>query len=220
MNRYRGRLKAGLLFAVLSHAVFLNSAARSASPPRRVFGASPVAAGYLRAGDDGLIRQTTEVTCGPAAVASLLKFYFGVDTSEEEMAKLSGTYENKTSSLLGLRNACRAKGFEAVGYRMTLPQMLEEVESRGVPVVIHFNEPSLHYALVIGRVGNFIIVSDPSQGNISMDVGDFKRRWSGAVLVVRSSRPANRALVERRKRSAETRLETLRRAGSLPPARF
>lgn len=215
MDRYRGGLKTGLLFAVLSHAVFINRAAESASP-RHVFGVPPATAGYLRAGDDGLIRQTTDVTCGPAAVASLLRFYFGVDTSEEEMARLSGTYENKTSSLLGLRNACRAKGFEAHGYRMSLPQMLDEVDSRGVPVVVHFNEPSLHFALVIGRVGDFVIVSDPSQGNISMDISDFKRRWSGAVLVVRSSRPANRALVERRKRSAGTRLETLKRAGTLP----
>jgi predicted double-glycine peptidase len=220
MNRYRGWLKAGLLFAVLSHTIFINHVAESASPARRIFGVSH-AADHLRAADEGLIRQTTEVTCGPAAVASLLKFYFGVETSEDEIAKLSGTYENGTSSLFGLRNACRAKGFEAAGRSLKLSEMLHEVESGGVPVVVHFKEPSLHFALVIGRVGDFIIVSDPSQGNISMDVGDFKRRWSGAVLVVKSSRPANRALVERRKRSAETRLETLRRAGSLPPpARF
>lgn len=206
MNKHRGTLNKGLLFAVPALALLSNLAAGSAPP---------AASGYARGGDDGLIRQTTDVTCGPAAVASLLKFYFGVETTEEEMARLSGTYENKTSSLLGLRNACRAKGFEAVGYRMSLPQLLREVETGGVPVVIHFKEPSLHFALVVGRVGDFIVVSDPSQGNISMDAGDFARRWSGAVLVVRSERPVNRALIERRLRSAERRLETLRRAGSL-----
>lgn len=211
MNTYSGSFKKTLPFVLLGLALAAN---RAAGFDSRASGLRPDAA-RLKSGGEGIIRQTTDLTCGPAAVASLLKFYFGVETTEDEMAKLSGTYENKTSSLLGLRNACRAKGFEAVGYRMSLPQMLAEVESGGVPVVIHFKEPSLHFALVIGRVGDFIIVSDPSQGNISMDVGDFMRRWSGAVLVVRSRRPANRALVERRKRSAETRLESLRRAGSL-----
>jgi hypothetical protein len=104
---------------------------------------------------------------------------------------------------------------------MSLEQMLRQVEAGGVPVVVHFKEPTLHFALVIGRVGDFIIVSDPSQGNISMDVGDFERRWSGTVLVVRSPKAANRALVERRKRSTAIRTETLRRASVLlPPMRF
>lgn len=203
MNSHRAGLNRGLLFVITALALLTNRTA-----------GSPTAAGYPR-GDEGIIRQTSDVTCGPAAVASLLKFYFGVETTEDEIAKLSGTYENKTSSLLGLRNACRAKGFEAGGYRMSLPQMMREVEAGGAPVVVHFKEPSLHFALVVGRVGDFVIVSDPSQGNISMDVGDFKRRWSGAVLVVKSTRPVNRELIERRRRSAQRRLETLRRAGSL-----
>lgn len=162
-----------------------------------------------------IIRQTSDVTCGPAALASLLHFYFGDTATEEEMAKLSGTYEKGTSTLLGLRNACRSKGYEAVGYRMTLPQLLDEVDSSGVPVLVHFKTPSLHYALVLGQVDNFILVSDPSQGNLSMDVADFLRRWDGMALVVTSSRPADRTVIEKRKQSAATRIETLNRTSSL-----
>jgi predicted double-glycine peptidase len=214
MNMHRGRLGKGLLFVLPALVLLTDRTAGSAPSSSGNFAGTPAIAASPR-GDEGIIRQTSDVTCGPAAVASLLKFYFGVETSEDEIAKLSGTYENQTSSLFGLRNACHAKGFAAGGYRMSLPELMSQVESGGVPVVIHFKEPSLHFALVIGRVGNFIIVSDPSQGNISMDVGDFMRRWSGAVLVVKSPRPVNRALIERRRRSAERRLETLRRAGSL-----
>jgi predicted double-glycine peptidase len=158
-----------------------------------------------------VIIQTSEYTCGPAAVAALLKFYFGDNTNEQEIAQLAGTYENHTTTLLDLRNACRAKGYEASGYRMTLPQLLREIETSGVPVLVHFKEPSLHYALVLGQVGDVILVSDPSWGHVSIDVTDFLRRWSKNALVVKSSRPAHRELIERRKQSAETRLATLSR---------
>lgn len=159
----------------------------------------------------GIIRQTSDVTCGPAALASLLMFHLGVETSEEEIARLSGTYEKGTSTLLGLRNAARAKGFEAAGYRMSLTALMSEVEASGVPVLVHFKEPSLHYALVLGRVDDFILVADPSRGNVSMHVGDFTRRWDNNALVVRARGVADHERLERRKRSAATRIETLSR---------
>lgn len=163
-----------------------------------------------------IIRQTTDATCGPAALASLLKFYFNDPTaSEAELTELSGTLEKRTTTLLGLRNACRAKGYEAKGFSMTLPQLLQQVETSGVPVLVHYKEPSLHYALVCGRVENFLLISDPSQGQVSVDVTDFLRRWDGYALVVSSSQPANKDLMKERKASAQTRLETLSRAGAL-----
>lgn len=134
----------------------------------------------------GVILQTSWMTCGPAAVASLLKFYFGEDTSEDEIARLAHTYEKRTSTLLDLRDACRAKGYEATGYRLTLPQLLNQIETGGVPVVAHFKEPSHHYVLVTGQEGDRILVSDPARGNTSMKVKDFLRRWSGNALVVKS----------------------------------
>ena len=164
-----------------------------------------------------IIRQSNPVTCGPAAVATLFTFYFKENSTEEEMAKLSGTYEQKTTTLLGLRNACRAKDHEATGYRMTLLQLLHQIETSGVPVVAHLKEPSLHYVLVIGKVRNVILVSDPTVGNISVDAADFERQWSGVALVVRptSNAGSSRVLIDERKKSAEARLEILHRAATL-----
>lgn len=164
--------------------------------------------------------QSSEVTCGPTAVASLLTFAFGDPTTEEEIARLAGTFEARTSTLLGLRNACRAKGYEARGYQMTLPQLLQQIERGGVPVLVHYSQPSMHYALVLGQVGDFVLISDPSQGNISLRSGDFLRRWSGNALVVKSPRPTDASLVQKRQSSARTRIQTLQSAQDLPMARF
>jgi predicted double-glycine peptidase len=134
--------------------------------------------------DRRVVMQSSEFTCGPAAVASLLNFYFGEKTTEDEIAKLAGTYDNHTSSLLSLRDACRAKGYDADGFRMTLPQLLHQVETSGVPALVHLKEPTLHYILVVNQEGDSIHVSDPAQGNISMSVSDFLQKWGGEVLVV------------------------------------
>ena len=168
------------------------------------------------ASQGAILRQTSEVTCGPTALASLLNFYYGENTSEAKLAELSNTYSKGTTTLLGLRDSCLAIGYHATGYKMTLPQLINETDSSGVPVLVHFKEPTMHYALVAGQVGDFILVSDPSLGNISMSVDDFQRRWSNKVLVVKSeTRPANKEIVVNRKQSAAIRLNTLARAGNL-----
>lgn len=163
----------------------------------------------------GIIRQTSELTCGPAAIASLLTFYFDDATSEDEIAKLSGTYQKRTSTLLGLRNACLAKGYEADGYQMSFTQLIQEVEESGIPVLVHFKEPSLHYALVLGQVDDFVLVSDPAVGHVSLDTADFMRRWDNKVLVVRSKKSVTPGLIVKRKHSAKTRLRSLDGAGGL-----
>lgn len=162
-----------------------------------------------------VVRQTSEITCGPAALATLLTYYYQEKTGEREIAELSGTMQKGTTTLLGLQKACRAKGYEATGYRMTLPQLLQEIASSRVPVLVHLKEPTLHYALVTGAVGDHILVSDPAWGEITIHEADFLRRWSSKVLAVKSSRPANEELLAHSQDSAKTRLHTLQSASSL-----
>lgn len=162
-----------------------------------------------------IILQTSEVTCGPAALATLLHFYFGEDCTEAEVTELAGTFKKGTTTLLALHDVCVAKGYEAIGYKMTLPQLLQEVHSSNVPVLVHFKEPTLHYALVTGDVGDLMLVSDPAWGEVTMHKDDFSRRWSNKALVVRSSRPANTETLKHRQDSAEIRLESLGKASRM-----
>jgi hypothetical protein len=166
-----------------------------------------------------IIRQTGPATCGPAALATLLTFYFDDPVTEQEISKLTGTDKKTMSSLRELRDASRALGYKAEGVRGTLPAILRQVETSGVPVIVHFKEPTQHYVLVVGHADDFILVSDPARGEVSLHRTDFLRRWDNFALIVNSaSRKANGDLIERRRRSAETRLQTLRRANSMMAA--
>jgi len=164
---------------------------------------------------NAVFRQSSEYTCGPTALATLLHYYFGENTSEEDLAKVTHTFENLTTTLLSLRDAAREKGYEAIGYRMNLQQLRQQTDTSHIPVLIHFSEPTLHYSLVISVLDRNVLVSDPSEGNITMDTSDFIRRWDGKALVVSSHvHPANTTLIDHRKKSAITRLDTLNRTAA------
>jgi len=137
------------------------------------------------------IHQSSEYTCGPAALATLLSFYLDEPATEVEIAKISGTFKEGTTTLLGLRNAARLKGHDAIGYQMTLPQLLDQLDSSTIPVLVHFQQPELHYVLVTGHLGDdYLIVSDPAVGDVVMQQADFLRRWSNKALVVKAERIA------------------------------
>jgi predicted double-glycine peptidase len=208
-------LTAALLLACAALAAFAQDGPRPAGPPQS-------ARGKL------IIRQTGPATCGPAALATLLTFYLDDPVTEAEMVALTGTDRKTMSKMSELVNASHARGHKANGYclgeynkddgscrRPKLPDLLGMIERRGVPVLVHFKEPTQHFVLAVGGVGDFILVADPAHGEVAMHLSDFLRRWDGFVLVVTPSRPVEGGLAERRRRSAETRLETLRRAGSL-----
>jgi predicted double-glycine peptidase len=159
--------------------------------------------------------QTSEVTCGPAALSTLLNVYLGATTTENEMARLSGTYEQGTSTLLGLRDACAAKGFEAQGYKLTLDQLKGFLDTRHIPILVHFREPTFHYLLVAGCIEHNLLVLDPASGSLSMPEEDFLRRWSGKVLVVGSKDKQKTAPDNKSLESAKARITGLRRTGRM-----
>lgn len=162
-------------------------------------------------GSGTTIRQTSEITCGPAALATLLNFYFGESTYEDELARLSSTYEQGTTTLLGLCEACTTKGYKATGYRMSLSQLLNKLKASQVPVLVHFSKPGLHYVLAVAEIDGFLLISDPSLGDVTITKSDFARRWSGVALVVSSpEKQPDRSRAQGRERSAGIRLAALR----------
>ncbi len=64
---------------------------------------------------------TTIYTCGPSALATILKS-IGIYTSEAEIAQLSGTDETGTT-LYGLKTAANAKGITAIAARLTIDKL-------------------------------------------------------------------------------------------------
>ncbi len=171
---------------------------------------------------EGVIGQTSYYTCGPAAVATLLTYYYDRPTTEAEILELSETAmegsgknpEERGITALALIQALADRGIQARGMRLTLTSLAEYFGNGGLPVVLHVTKPQMHYVLAVGMVGDWIILADPSWGRRiqPLDALVNEQGFSGVTLVPVTSENLIFTAKEKQNETlsrAESRLATL-----------
>lgn len=140
--------------------------------------------------DMHVVKQQEEYSCGAAALATLLTFYFGDSTSEREILTLLenplSEEEKKTKSthgfsLLDLKQVAQTKGYRAAGFKLSF----SEVVQLKAPVIV-FLEPLgyKHFAVYRGFDRGRIYLADPARGNLRMSMGRFLDEWKGIIFVL------------------------------------
>lgn len=147
---------------------------------------------YLANRYDGVVAQTDWYTCGPAAVATLLRYYFDVKVDETHILQLAAAVmhemgQDATSgiSALGLVRALDTYGVHTVGYRLTVDAVADYFRRGGLPVIVHVTKPQQHYVVAVGMAGEYVLIADPSWGRRIELWSKFARakQFSGVVLV-------------------------------------
>jgi predicted double-glycine peptidase len=140
--------------------------------------------------DRNVIKQQTDYSCGAAALATLMSYYFGDSTSEKDLLKQlqSGLSEDQAAikklygfSLLDLKNVAQEEGYQAAGFHLTMEQL-----KRLVAPVIVFVMPGgyHHFAVLRGVSGGRVFLADPARGNLRMSMARFASEWDGTVFVL------------------------------------
>ena len=124
----------------------------------------------------GIVMQSTDFNCGPAALATVLN-NMGINTTEQELATLAGTDESGTT-MYGLAEAAKAKGLNAVGMKLSI----EELKKNNIVYVTIDGGP--HYSVLKEVTDTGVLLADPSLGNIEMSKEEFAGVYSGNVLVI------------------------------------
>jgi hypothetical protein len=75
----------------------------------------------------GVVGQTSYYTCGPAAVATLLNYYYGINTSETEILELSNQAIKESG-----KNPEAGKGINAFALQKALAK--KSIVSRGIKI--------------------------------------------------------------------------------------
>jgi Peptidase C39 family len=132
----------------------------------------------------GRLRQTSGLTCSPAAAAMLLHRY-GIPASEGEMAYLAGT------SLFGSDAPAMARALNRKapphGWRAHAGHSgYEECVRRGQPFIAHVWEHDLGHAVLVEQISwEGVQIVDPLDGAPrQMSRADFERVWDGTVVRV------------------------------------
>lgn len=145
--------------------------------------------------DQNLVKQRFDYSCGAAALATILRYGFGEDVTEDQVLdELYGLLSDEQQaviretgfSLLNLQQVAEARGYRAAGFR--LPP--EQIGLLGGPVIVYIEPRGYrHFAVLRGMRGDRVYLADPSRGNIRMPAYRFFQDWlrdegTGIIFVV------------------------------------
>jgi predicted double-glycine peptidase len=132
-----------------------------------------------------VILQKWDLSCGTAALATLLNYQYSDQVTEKEIAKsLMSRKEylknpaivqiREGFSLLDLKRFVDARGYQGIGYgNLALKDLIERAPIL-VPIKTHgYN----HFVVFRGVYGNRTLLADPAWGNRTLLTEEFKRLW-------------------------------------------
>lgn len=138
-----------------------------------------------------IVRQRYDLSCGAAALATLLQHYYGEDTDEQEI--ITGIFEFGDEeqierygfSMLELKKYGERAGYVAQGYQINDVNALKSLE---IPVLTLTNTRGYnHFVVIKGIKDGQVFMADPAFGNRSQSLESFEAGWNNVILAFLSS---------------------------------
>ncbi|MEN4018170.1 MAG: cysteine peptidase family C39 domain-containing protein [Methanobacterium sp.] len=106
----------------------------------------------------GIVMQSTDYSCGPAALATVLQ-NIGINVTEQKLMVLSGT-DKLGTNMYGLVRATQSKGLSATGMKLSVDDLKPN------NIVFCNNQCEGHYSVVMEITNESVYLADPSKENI------------------------------------------------------
>ncbi|MSU54295.1 MAG: hypothetical protein EXS48_00445 [Candidatus Staskawiczbacteria bacterium] len=126
--------------------------------------------------------------CGPASLKMVFDYY-GIEKSEEEIAKLAGTTDDLGTDDQGIKKAAEELGFTVEIKNESSFEDIQVYLSKKTPVIVNWftrgridyddsQVPDGHYSVVVGLDDEFIYLQDPEIGKLrKIERDDFMKVW-------------------------------------------
>jgi uncharacterized protein len=132
-----------------------------------------------------VVIQEWDISCGAAALATILNYQHGDPIPERDIAKALIEREEYLEnpdlvrarhgfSFLDLKRFVDARGYQGIGYGNLEFQDLMEMAPIMVPVVLGAYP---HFVVFRGALGNRVLLADPAFGNRTMLTAKFEEAW-------------------------------------------
>lgn len=134
---------------------------------------------------ENVVIQEWDLSCGAAALATILNFQHGDPVSEREIAIVMMARKEYLEnpllvrkrqgfSLLDMKQFVETRGYKGIGLgRMSFGDLLKNAPLI-VPVSLHGYQ---HFVVFRGTLGNRVLLADPAYGNRTMLRSRFERAW-------------------------------------------
>lgn len=126
-------------------------------------------------GTRDLVLQSSPITCGPAALAYVLRAS-GLDVAEAELQSLTNPGPNGTS-MLSLALAAEHFGFRAYGLKLSY----DDLSQITLPAIAYFQQ---HFVVITRVLPTGVEIGDPLSGFHFYPTKAFLRVWQGQILIV------------------------------------
>lgn len=163
--------------------------------------------------ESNLVRQGWDVSCGAAALSSVLTYAYDRPYSEATIAltMLANSDPKKIRerggfSLLDLKRFSEAVGFTATGYgKMTV----EDLAKNSFPAILPVRIRNFDHFVVFRRaLGNRVEIGDPAFGNMIVARHRFEQMWQSRIAFY--VRPPNEAKTARHSNPMELAIGDLK----------
>jgi predicted double-glycine peptidase len=135
-----------------------------------------------------VVRQTEDFSCGAAALATILHYYYGQELNERDaifgMFKAGDKEKIRQSgfSMLDMKKLSEQLNYRAQGYKIL---DINKLKSLKVPVITLIDTNRYKHFVVIRKVTDeYVFLSDPSWGNRRMSLSNFERVWNQVILAI------------------------------------
>ena len=140
--------------------------------------------------NERVVMQRLDYSCGAAALATIMRFYFEDKVTEAELLeqmlkpldkKELEDREKRGFSMNDLFEAAKRRGYQATVYNLGL----EKLKKLEAPVVIRLiKDDYKHFVVYRGYIEDRIFLADPLRGNTSVKAEDLARQWNGVALIM------------------------------------
>ena len=151
-----------------------------------------------------VVRQQYDFSCGSAALATLLRYHYGLAVDEKATFLGMWTTGDQAAirklgfSLLDMKRYLQGRGMTADGYQVTLAQ----IGTARLPGIALIDVAGYKHFVVIkgidrGLAGDSILLGDPATGLRRITGPEFARAWNGVLFVINRDGPAVQATFAR-----------------------
>lgn len=151
---------------------------------------------------EGVVRQRWDMSCGAAALSTILTYDFKDYTPETAIVvwilhrvDAKRVRARGGFSLLDLKHFAEARGYHAEGFSgMSIEDLARQTTSVIVPIRVKGFD---HFVVVKSIESGHVVIADPGFGNLTMRVDRFQKLWnSGIGFVVHP--PDDRMIAEKK----------------------
>jgi uncharacterized protein len=139
--------------------------------------------------NEGVVRQKWDISCGAAALSTLLTFQFRDNTPETDIVVWmlhrtdpARVKERHGFSLLDMKHFAQARGYTAEGFSdMSIDELASQKSAVITPIRLKGFD---HFVVVKGIADGRIFLADPGFGNTTMKVDRFQKLWKNGIVFI------------------------------------